>query len=76
MKYLYLSLCFALIACSDEPEALKSSTGIAGELSLEVAAGSVPADDYSYAEVSAVITGRRLLTVRPKIPWLLQRMRW
>lgn len=58
MKYLYLSLCFALMACSDEPEALKGSQGIAGDLSLEGAAGSVPADDYSYAEVSAVITGR------------------
>ncbi|MCW4470798.1 hypothetical protein OGH69_17635 [Flavobacterium sp. MFBS3-15] len=59
MKYLYLSLCLALIACSDEPEALKSAQGITGELALEPVSGNVPADDYSYAEVSAVITGRR-----------------
>ncbi len=58
MKYLYIFLCLTLIACSDEPEVLKSSQGITGELTLEVAVGNVPADDYSYAEVSATITGR------------------
>jgi len=57
MKYLYIFFCLALIACSDEPETLKSTQGIAGAMSLEVTSNA-PADNYSYAEINALITGR------------------
>ncbi|MEL1246320.1 hypothetical protein AAEO56_18755 [Flavobacterium sp. DGU11] len=58
MKYIYTLLCLALIACSDEPEPLKSAQSIQGDIALEATVNNAPADNYSYAEVTAMITGR------------------
>ena len=59
MKRFYIALIVTMLfACSEEPEELKSPQFELGEIQLLISRDSLPADNYTYAEIICVVDKR------------------
>lgn len=59
MKYILIIIfCLLLQACSKVPSDLKAPQQVDNSLTLKVTKNNIPADNYSYAEISAILKKR------------------